>query len=84
MESFSSLKEKSGGKSVKASKKVQDLNYAANTDQAISMDSDMVTHKGDNKPTFVSRQFKNIQGRAVYNTGSTWVDSYMQKKKYKK
>ncbi len=78
------LKEKSGSASVRASEKVQSLNYAESMNSKLLYDEDMSFKDKEGNDQNLSQQFKNIQGRAIYNTGSFWVDSYIQTKKYNK
>lgn len=79
---YDALKQKSGAPSVSASRKVQSLNMAKNIDKDMAIA--MPRGKGTSGYTTQSQQLKNIQGRAVYNNGSFWLDSYVPKKKYAK
>jgi hypothetical protein len=77
---YDAMKEKSGEESVTASKKLQSLNMAKSLGKGIGMDMPAEL-KSAGVPS-QSQQVKNIQGRAVYNNGSTWIDAYIRKKKY--
>ncbi len=81
LEEYSEMKRKSGAPSVRASKEVQQLNAA---------DSFAQTQLGEERLHFtdkeggirnLAQQVKNIQGRAIYNTGKFWVDSQVQLQK---
>lgn len=83
-EEFQGMRRKSGRNSVRASEELQQLNRAVNFAQ---------TRQGQSRLNFVDRegntrnvyqQVKTIQGRAVYQTGRTWVDSLIQNQSFKK
>jgi len=78
---YESLPEKSGAPSVQASKEVQALNYAASYDQAKQGGSRLDYKDYEGKARNLAQEVRNIQGRAVYNTGKLWVDSQVQTQK---
>lgn len=80
-EEFSTMSEKSGGRSVRVSKEVQQMNVASNYAQARPGKSRLKFTDKEGKTQDMSQQVINIQGRAVYNTGKFWVDSYVQTQK---
>jgi len=78
---FHDMVAKSGGRSVEVSREFKALNYAQNIDQ---------TRQGKKRLSYkdktgidrnLTQQVRNIQGRAVYQSGKFWVDSYLQEKK---
>jgi len=83
-EEFHSIKKKSGEKSVQVSKEFQELNVASNYSQMRQGKSRLgyVDKKGNIQN--ITQQVKNIQGRAIYNNGDSWVDSRIQTQKFKK
>jgi Ca-activated chloride channel family protein len=80
-EEYFGMDAKSGSGSVRASKELQQMNKAANYAQAKPGESRMNYTDQEGKVQNVAGQLKNIQGRAVYNTGKFWVDSYVQQQK---
>ncbi len=80
-EEYSGMAAKSGAGSVRASTEVQQLNEAANYDQARPGVSRMNFKDAEGRVQQVTAQVKNIQGRAVYNIGNFWVDSRVQRQK---
>ena len=72
---------KSGQGSVQTSKEIQALNKAANADQTRQGNSRLGYQDQTAPPRNLNQQVKNIQGRAVYNTGNFWVDSQVQAQK---
>jgi len=83
-EEFHSIKKKSGEKSVQVSKEFQELNVASNYSQMRQGQSRLgyVDKKGNIQN--ITQQVKNIQGRAIYNNGDSWVDSRIQTQKFKR
>lgn len=75
------MKQKSGSGSVRASKEFQQMNTAANYAQAKAGRKRMNFTDNSGNRKNVTAQVKNIQGRAVYNTGKFWVDSQIQQQK---
>jgi Ca-activated chloride channel family protein len=82
-EEYRNLRKKGGAPSVRASKEVQDLNIATNYAQTQQGKSRLgfIDHKGQKRN--LVQQVKNIQGRAIYNTGKFWLDSRVQNEKSK-
>jgi len=78
-EEYANVKKKSGSGSVQASKDLQQMNVAENVAQTRPGKARMkyVQEGEDNK----TQQVKNIQGRAIYWTGKSWVDSRLQSQK---
>lgn len=75
---YDNMSKKSGEESVTASEEVQGLNDAANYDEM---------QQGRGRMNYVDRtgvernlvqQVQNVQGRAMYQSGEFWVDSYLQ------
>jgi Ca-activated chloride channel family protein len=77
-------KAKSGRGSVRASKEVQALNKSRVLDQVLQGKSRLTYRDKTGTTKNIAQQFKNIQGRAVYNSGKFWIDSWVQKQKKKK
>ena len=72
------MREKSGASSVTASKEVEALKNAQNFAQIHQGQARLdYTDKAGRKQNLAA-QSKNIQGRAVYQAGSSWVDSKIQ------
>ncbi|MEJ2495335.1 MAG: hypothetical protein P8Y79_13515, partial [Ignavibacteriaceae bacterium] len=80
---YDAMKEKSGTESVIVSEEFQGLNQAGNLSE---------TQQGSGRMNYVDsegfqrnlvQQVRNIQGRAVYQSGKFWVDSELQKRKTK-
>lgn len=80
-EEYGNLAKKSGAPSVQASKEMQALNAADNYDQARQGGSRLDYKDYEGKARNLAQEVKNIQGRAVYNTGKLWVDSHVQAQK---
>jgi Ca-activated chloride channel family protein len=83
-EEFLSIDKKSGSESVRVSKEFQQLNRASNYAQMRQGKSRLgyVDRKGNTGN--IIRQVKNIQGRAVYQNGKYWVDSFIQNQAHTK
>lgn len=80
-EEYGNLAKKSGAPSVQASKEMQELNYAASYDQAKQGGSRLDYKDHEGKARNLAQEVRNIQGRAVYNTGKLWIDSHVQTQK---
>jgi Ca-activated chloride channel family protein len=76
---YDRMKSKSGYGSVQASKELQELNDASTVAGTRPGQSRMNYKDHEGKMQNVVRQLKNVQGRAVYNTGGFWVDSEIQR-----
>jgi Ca-activated chloride channel family protein len=81
---FNYMKEKSGDKSITASEELQGLNSASNFAET-KQGSGRINYKDENGiQQNLSKQVKNVLGRAVYQSGKFWIDSELQKQKNKK
>jgi Ca-activated chloride channel family protein len=80
-EEYAGLHSKSGAGSVQASQEVQQLNDAANYAQTRPGESRMQYKNEEGKIQKMTAQVKNIQGRAIYNIGNSWVDSLVQQQR---
>ena len=63
---YDAMKQKAGAPSVRASKEVDALRNSVNSVQ---------TKQGTSRMGDLNARTKNVQGRAVYQVGSNWVDS---------
>jgi Ca-activated chloride channel family protein len=72
------MQRKSGAPSVQASKEVEALKNAQNTAQTKQGAARMTYKDAQGTMQNLSAQMKNVQGRAVYQVGSNWVDSQVQ------
>jgi Ca-activated chloride channel family protein len=80
---FDAMKEKSGDRSITASEEVQGLNTAGNVAET-KQGSGRMNYKDDQGyERNLTQQVRNIQGRAVYQSGKFWVDSELQNQKAK-
>ena len=80
---FDAMKLKSGERSVTASEEVQGLNYAGNIAET-KQGSGRMNYKDEHGNEMnLSQQVRNIQGRAIYQSGKFWVDSELQNQKSK-
>ncbi len=79
---FESFKrEKSGVAGVRASTEAQALNQAASAPQIVQ-GSERLEYKDEGgKTRNLAQQVKNVQGRAFYQSGDTWVDASLQARK---
>ncbi|MCH7773497.1 MAG: VWA domain-containing protein [Bacteroidetes bacterium] len=78
---YDAMKQKSGDRSVTVSEEFQGLNQASNFAET-KQGSGRMNYKDDNGyERNLTQQVKNIQGRAVYQSGKFWVDSELQKRK---
>ncbi|MGE5847325.1 MAG: VWA domain-containing protein, partial [Ignavibacteria bacterium] len=81
---FNYMKEKSGDKSITASEELQGLNSASNFAET-KQGSGRINYKDENGiKQNLSKQVKNVLGRAVYQSGKFWIDSELQNQKNKK
>ena len=80
---FDAMKEKSGNKSVTASEELQGLNQASNYAETKQGGSRMNYKDENGLQMNLTQQVKNVQGRAVYQSGKFWVDSELQNQKVK-
>ncbi|MCP5053039.1 MAG: VWA domain-containing protein, partial [bacterium] len=71
-------KSKSGAGSARTSQELQQLNTADNFAQTQAGKSRLGYRDSKGNMQNVVNQLKNVQGRAFYNTGKFWVDSYVQ------
>ncbi|MEA2491187.1 MAG: Ca-activated chloride channel, partial [Acidobacteriota bacterium] len=78
------MQRKSGAPSVQASKEVEALKNAQNTSQTKQGATRMTYQDAKGQTRNLSAQTKNVQGRAVYNVGNTWIDSQVQSVKNQK
>lgn len=80
-EEYDAMEKKDGAPSVQVSREFQALNGAENFSQAAqgSKRLDFTDAKGTTRN--MSQQVRNIQGRAVYQSGTYWVDSRLQQVK---
>jgi Ca-activated chloride channel family protein len=81
---YKGLDMKSGAPSVQASKEVQGLNSASNYAQTRQGGGRLNYRDKEGSLRNLTQQVKNIQGRAVYNIGKFWVDSFIQSQKLQK
>ena len=79
---YTEMKMKSGKSSVRASKEFQVLNKAMNFSQTRQGKSRLDFRDKKGNVINLTRQVKNIQGRAIYNSGEHWIDSRIQTKKW--
>jgi Ca-activated chloride channel family protein len=82
-EEFSNMKVKTGAPSVRASKEVQQLNEASVYAQTQPGKARLNFRDKKGGKKNLTQQVKNIQGRAIYNTGDVWVDSLIQSQSQK-
>ncbi|MDH3268886.1 MAG: trypsin, partial [Ignavibacteria bacterium] len=80
---FDAMKQKSGDRSVTASEEIQDLNGASNYAETKQGSGRMNYKDSEGNEMNLTQQVKNIQGRAVYQSGKFWVDSELQNQKTK-
>jgi Ca-activated chloride channel family protein len=80
---YDAMKQKSGDRSVTVSEEFQGLNQASNYRET-KQGSGRMDYVDDNGYVQnLTQQVKNVQGRAVYQSGKFWVDSELQKRKTK-
>jgi Ca-activated chloride channel family protein len=80
---FDAMKQKSGDRSITASEEVQGLNTAGNVAETKQGYSRMNYMDSKGNEINLTQQVRNIQGRAVYQSGKFWVDSELQNQKVK-
>ena len=81
---YYNMKKKSGKGSIQASEEFQALNKAENSAQTRQGNSRLNYRNNKGRIVNINKQIKNIQGRAIYNTGKYWVDSRLQYEKINK
>lgn len=81
---FDAMKQKSGDRSITASEEVQGLNTAGNVAETKQGSGRMNYKDSKGNEINLTHQVRNIQGRAVYQSGKFWVDSKLQNQKVKK
>jgi Ca-activated chloride channel family protein len=80
---YDAMKQKSGDRSVTASEEVQGLNTAGNVAETKQGSSRMNYKDSKGNEVNLTQQVRNIQGRAIYQSGNFWVDSELQNQKVK-
>ena len=80
---FDAMKEKSGDRSVTASEELQGLNQASNYGETKQGSGRMMYVDETGIERNLTQQVRNVQGRAVYQSGKFWVDSELQNQKVK-
>ncbi len=78
---FDAMKLKSGDRSITASEEVQNLNRASNFAETKQGSGRMNYKDTEGNEQNLTQQVRNVQGRAVYQSGKFWVDSELQKRK---
>ncbi len=80
---FDAMKQKSGDRSVTVSEEFQGLNQASNVNETRQGSGRMNYKDAQGHEQNLTQQVRNIQGRAVYQSGKFWVDSELQNQKVK-
>ncbi len=80
---FDAMKQKSGDRSVTASEELQGLNQASNYGETKQGSGRMNYKDSKGNEVNFTQQVRNIQGRAIYQSGKFWVDSELQNQKTK-
>ena len=80
---FDAMKQKSGNRSITVSKEFQGLNQASNYSDTKQGFGRMNYKDSEGNEMNLTQQVKNVQGRAVYQSGKFWVDSELQNQKSK-
>ena len=80
---FDAMKQKSGDRSITVSEEFQGLNSASNYAETKQGSGRMNYKDSQGHEMNLTQQVKNIQGRAVYQSGKFWVDSELQNQKVK-
>ncbi|HJQ39301.1 MAG TPA: VIT domain-containing protein [Thermoanaerobaculia bacterium] len=75
---YDAMQKKAGAPSVQASKEVEALKNAQNSMQIGQGQSRMNYTDAKGKQQNLGSQMRNVQGRAVYQVGSNWVDSRLE------
>jgi hypothetical protein len=78
---FDALQSASGAPSARASTEVQSLNFSSNADQLQQGKARLDYKDKEGSVQNLTSQVRNIQGRAFYNNGSSWVDISVQRQK---
>jgi Ca-activated chloride channel family protein len=78
---FDAMKQKSGDRSVTASEEIQNLNGASNYAETKQGSGRMNYKDSEGNEMNLTQQVRNIEGRAVYQSGKFWVDSELQNQK---
>jgi Ca-activated chloride channel family protein len=76
--SFSAMKEKSGQSGIDASKELQELNGAASADQTRKKDARLDYKDESGATRDITQQVRQVQGKAMYQAGSQWIDPMVQ------
>ena len=75
-EDYGGMKQKSGGSSIRSSKEIQELNKADNLAQTKQGQGRMNYRDGEGNTQNIAQQYRNVQGRAIYETtANNWVDA---------
>jgi Ca-activated chloride channel family protein len=80
---YVAMKEKSGDRSVTVSEEFQGLNQASNFSETKQGSGRMNYKDDEGYERNLTQQVRNIQGRAIYQSGKFWVDSELQRRKTK-
>jgi len=80
---YDAMKEKSGDRSVTVSEEFQGLNQATNYAETKQGSGRMDYIDDNGHQQNLTQQVRNIQGRAIYQSGKFWVDSDLQNQKMK-
>ncbi len=83
-EEFESMKTKSGRISVQVSREFYSLNNAVNFAQTQQGKARLEYQDKSGEYSNLTSQVKNIQGRAIYQSGEFWIDSQLQIEKHAK
>jgi len=75
---YGAMQQKAGAPSVQASREVESLKNAMNKAQVNQGAARMTYQDKEGKTQNLAAQTRNVQGRAVYQVGSNWVDSQVQ------
>jgi len=78
---YDAMKEKSGDRSVTVSEEFQGLNQASNYFETKQGSGRMGYVDDNGHQQNLTQQVRNIQGRAIYQSGKFWVDSDLQNQK---
>lgn len=76
---YEGMNSKSGAPSVQASREVQQLNAADNFAHTQTGGERLKYRQNNGQTRDINSQVKQVQGRAIYNVGNTWIDSHLQK-----
>jgi Ca-activated chloride channel family protein len=82
-EEFGNMREISGKESVQTSTEFQSLSGARSLDDVKQGSSRMFYKDVNGEDKNFATQVRNIQGRAIYQSGSNWIDVYSEKNKSK-